>query len=201
MSRLCLLLFWKGAEERKPHKLSFLAKKDLEQGALERTFWRRQAAWHWNGGSERWNRYETGWRKLKKAQVKDSWSTPGYHSSSSGNIGHSTASPGQEDKEPAVTTSCFIMSSSSDLQVSAPVVTCKKRDIVVKTVEHCLSNLALVLPQASSRAHRKQSIHTQSLTLSSSILVSWTCAPRLGTSQESWTLPTQPKSVWVRLWT
>lgn len=95
---------------------------------------------------------------------------------------HSTASPGQGGREPAVASSYSVTSSSSNLGGKStgfgPTCDLQEESIgaVVKTVERCLSILALLLPQTSSRARLKQRVHTQSLTVSSSFLASRTCA-------------------------
>lgn len=64
---------------------------------------------------------------------------------------------------------------------------------MVKTVERCLSVLALLLPQTSSRARLKQRVRTQSVTVSSSFLASQPRALRLGISQGSQILPSSAK--------
>lgn len=118
-----------------------------------------------------------------KAQEKGSRAHQGTlachsHSHSSGTSCHSTASPGQGGREPAVATSYSVMSSSSDLGGKStgfsPAGDLQEERIsaVVKTVERCLSILALLLPQTSSRARLKQRVHTQSLTVISSFLAS-----------------------------
>lgn len=151
-------------------------------------------------------RGEVGVRQAEesKAQVKGSraqWGTLGHHSCScsSGTPHHSTASPGRGGREPAAATSYSVTVSSSDLGgkstgfVPAGDLQEERIGAVVKTVERCLSILALLLPQTSSRARLKQRVHTQLLTVSSSFLASQTHALGLGNLQGSRTLPPSAK--------